>query len=89
MYLTLDILSDKDPSITEDRTNEWESRLEEDSAPKLKFPLKMKDDIIEGEIEFKDPVIKSPPKENKKPNNSSVVIDMRNKNKNKNKNNIF
>ena len=49
----------------------------------------MKDDIIEGEIDFNDPVIKSPPKENKKPNNSSVVIDMRNKNKNKNKNNIF
>lgn len=87
MYLTLDILSDEDPSMMEDKTKEWESRIEEDSEPKLKFPIKMKDDVIKGNIEFKDPIIKFPPKEKKKEDKSVKVIDMRNKNKNKK--NIF
>lgn len=88
MYLTLDTLSNNDPSITEDKTGEWEIRLEEDSAPKLKFPIRMKDDIIHSEkLEFKDPIIKSPPPKEKKEKESYKVIDM--KKKNKTNKNIF
>jgi hypothetical protein len=82
MYLTLDILSDNDPSFTEDKTYEWEKRVEEDSSPKLRFPLKMRDEILMGGLEFKEPIIESPKEKKKKENNEAKVIDMRKSNKN-------
>lgn len=88
MYWTLDILSDKDPSITEDRTNSWEDSLIEDSLPKLKFPLKLKEDPLKGEtLDFKEPIIKDPKPREKEIDKSFKVVEM-GKNK-KNKKNIF
>lgn len=76
MYWTLDILSDKDPSITEDRTHTWEEELREDSSPKLKFPLTIKEDPLKGEtLEFKDPIIKEPVPKKKKVDKSFKIVN--------------
>ena len=81
MYWTLDILSDKDPSITEDTTNSWENQLRDDSSPKLKFPIKIKEDPMKGEtIEFKEPIIKDP-QERKKETDKSPKLVITGKNK--------
>jgi hypothetical protein len=88
MYWTLDILSDKDPSIKEDRTSSWEESIDEDSVPKLKFPLKIKEDPLKGEtIKFKDPIIKEPSPKKKEMDKSLNLIEI-GKNK-KNKKNLF
>jgi hypothetical protein len=88
MYWTLDILSDKDPSVKEDRTNHWEESIDEDSSPKLKFPLKLKEDPLNGEtIEFKDPIIKEPPPKKKEMDKSLNLVEI-GKSKN-NKKNLF
>lgn len=85
MYWTLDILSDKDPSIIEDKTHSWEEELTEDSSPKLKFPIKLREDPLRGEtIEFKDPIIKEPASKKKEENKSFKIIDT-GKNKKDNK----
>ena len=86
MYWTLDILSGEDPSITEDKTHSWEKELIDDSSPKLKFPLKIKEDPLEGEtIEFKDPIIKEPVPKKKEMDKSFKVVETK-KNKKNNKN---
>lgn len=88
MYWTLDILLDKDPSMKTDKTGEWENQINEESSPKLKFPLKIKDDLLKGEtIEFKDPIIKEPLPKKKEVNKSFKVID--NKKRKNNTNNLF
>ena len=81
MYWTLDILSDKDPSITEDTTHLWENQLRDDSSPKLKFPIKIKEDPMKGEtIEFKEPIIKEPGERKKETDKSpKLVITGKNK----------
>jgi hypothetical protein len=88
MYWTLDILSDKDPSVKEDRTDAWEKLIEDDSVPKLKFPVKIKEDPTKGEtIIFKDPIIKDPSPKKKEMDRSCKIIESP-KNK-KNKKNLF
>lgn len=86
MYWTLDILSDKDPSVLEDKTHSWEEELIEDSSPKLKFPLKLKEDPLKGEtIEFKDPIIKEPVPKKKESDKSFKVVDIGKNKKDKKK----
>ena len=88
MYWTLDILTDKDPSIIEDKTHSWEEELHEDSSPKLKFPIKIKEDPLKGEtIDFKEPIIKDPTPKKKEMEKSVKVVET-GKNK-KNKKNLF
>jgi hypothetical protein len=88
MYWTLDILSDKDPSVIEDKTHSWEEELREQDSPKLKFPLKIKEDPLKGEtLEFKDPIIKDPvPKKKEMCKSFKIVESGKNK---KNKKNLF
>jgi hypothetical protein len=76
MYWTLDILSDRDPSVREDRTDHWEDSIDEDSSPKLKFPIKIKEDPLKGEtIAFEDPIIKDPKPRKKEIDRSCVVME--------------
>jgi hypothetical protein len=81
MYWTLDILSDKDPSIIEDKTSSWENELRDDETPKLKFPLRLKEDPLKGEtLEFKDPIIKEPvPRKKEVDKNPKFVVMGKNK----------
>lgn len=86
MYWTLDILSDKDPSIIEDRTHSWEEELIEDSSPKLKFPLKLIEDPLKGEtIEFKEPIIKEPKPKEKEMDKSFKIVETKKDKNNKKK----
>ena len=88
MYLTLDILLDKDPSIIEDKTSSWENELRDDAIPKLKFPLTLKEDPLKGEtLVFKEPIIKEPKPREKDLDKSCRIVEM-GKNK-KNKKNLF
>ena len=81
MYWTLDILSDKDPSIIEDKTSSWENELRDDEIPKLKFPLRLKEDPLKGEtLEFKEPIIKEPvPRKKEVDKNPKLVVMGKNK----------
>jgi hypothetical protein len=84
MYLTLDILSDNDPYFIQDNTHTWEIELDDDSSPKLKFPIKLKDDILKGEtLEFKEPIIKEPIFKKKEIDNSPKVVTIGKKKTNK------
>jgi hypothetical protein len=81
MYWTLDILLDKDPSIIEDKTSSWENELRDDETPKLKFPLRLKEDPLKGEtLEFKEPIIKEPvPRKKEVDKNPKLVVMGKNK----------
>jgi len=88
--LTLDILLINDPSSGADKTGEWEKQCEERSTPRIKFPLKLKDDSLNQiDTEFKDPMVEEPKKKKIEKNKDSVkVVDLtsgRKKEKNKNK----
>ena len=91
-HLTLDILLISDPNSGKDKTGEWEKQCDERGSPRIKFPLKLKDNIIDKvNIEFKDPIL-SEPKEKKreKSKNTVSVVNLSNsKNKNKDKNKLF
>ena len=89
-HLTLDILLINDPSSGTDKTGEWEKQCEERSTPRIKFPLKLKDDSLNHiSVEFNDPVVEEPKKKKIEKNKDSVkVVDLtsgRKKEKNKNK----
>lgn len=76
MYWTLDTLSDNDPYIIKDRTHSWEEEIQKDSSPKLKFPLKIKEDPMRGEtITFKEPIIKDPGPKKKEMDKSFKVVE--------------
>lgn len=89
-HLTLDILLINDPSSGTDKTGEWEKQCEERSTPRIKFPLKLKDDSLSHlSVEFNDPVVEEPKEKKIEKNKDSVkVVNLtagRKKEKNKNK----
>jgi hypothetical protein len=56
--LTLDILLISDPSSGTDKTGEWEKECDERSSPRIKFPLKLKENLMDKvSIEFSEPII--------------------------------
>ena len=91
-HLTLDILLINDPSSGADKTGEWEKQCDERSTPRIKFPLKLRDDSL-GKIstEFPDPVVEEPKKKvvDKTKDSVKVVSLTGNKKKDKNKNKLF
>ena len=89
MYLTLDILSTSDPSYSEDRTSEWELNIEEDKKPKMKFPLKLKDDLSFLELEFDDPVLKEIKSKKKELDKEAKIVEKIKRKSNKDKKNLF
>jgi hypothetical protein len=91
-HSTLDILLINDPSSGTDKTGEWESQCDIRNAPKIKFPLKLKGDVMIGlNVDFKDPVIEEPKvKEKEKNKNEVKVVTLTGKkNKDKDKNKLF
>lgn len=89
MSLTLDILLMSDPLSGHDRTNEWESQIDRDLTPKLKFPLKIREESF-GDLDtsFGDPKIKEPAKKKTKVNKTPKVVDL-GKKKSKDKTKLF
>ena len=91
-HLTLDILLISDPSSGTDKTGEWEKQCDERSSPRIKFPLKLKDNLIDQvSMEFDEPVLKEPKEKKSEKNKNSVkVVSLTSsKNKNKDKNKLF
>lgn len=87
-HLTLDILLISDPSSGTDKTGEWEKECDERSSPRIKFPLKLKENLMDKvSIEFSEPIIEEPKekKEEKSKNTVKVVNISGSKKKDKNK----
>ena len=91
-HLTLDILLTNDPGSGTDKTGEWESQCDTRNSPKIKFPLKLKDNIIEVLApDFQDPEVNEPKmrdKKKEKNKNTAKVVTLSN-NKNKDKKKLF
>jgi len=88
--LTLDILLISDPSSGTDKTGEWEKECDERSSPRIKFPLKLKDDIMDKvNIEFSEPVIDEPKEKKKEKSKNTVSVVTLSGSKNKDKNKLF
>jgi len=89
MSSTLDILLMNDPSSGMDKTGEWESQLDHRIGPKIKFPLKMKEESLSDlETDFNDPVIHKPVKKKPELNKEAKVISTGKKKKD-NKSKLF
>ena len=89
-HLTLDILLISDPSSGTDKTGEWEKECDERSSPRIKFPLKLKDDIMDKvNIEFSEPVIDEPKEKKKEKSKNTVSVVTLSGSKNKDKNKLF
>lgn len=91
-HLTLDILLISDPSSGTDKTGEWESQCDDRNSPKIKFPLKLRDERMDIlNVDFSDPVIEEPKikKKEKNKNEVKVVTLTSRKNKDKDKNKLF
>jgi hypothetical protein len=83
-----------DPTSGTDKTGEWEKQCDERSSPRIKFPLKLKDDIMDRiSIEFDDPAVKEPKEKKKEKSKNTVKVvnlsSSKNKDKNKDKNKLF
>jgi hypothetical protein len=90
MHSTLDILLISDPSSGTDKTGEWESQCDERNAPKIKFPLKLKDERVNSlDLEFNDPVVEEPKLKKKEKNKNEVKVVTLTSKKNKDKNKLF
>ncbi len=90
MSSTLDILLMIDPSSGQDKTGEWETQFDEGNSPKIKFPLKIKDEMTEVDIEFKEPEIKPPVEKKKEKPLSAKIVEVGGKKKSKkDKKNLF
>jgi hypothetical protein len=88
--LTLDILLISDPTSGTDKTGEWEKECDERSSPRIKFPLKLKDDIMDKvNIEFSEPVIDEPKEKKKEKSKNTVSVVTLSGSKNKDKNKLF
>ena len=90
--MTLDILLISDPTSGTDKTGEWEKQCDERNSPRIKFPLKLKDNIMDRiSIEFDEPAVKEPKekKKEKSKNTVNIVNLSSRKNKNKDKNKLF
>ena len=80
--------------MSEDEINikleEWESSLDGDLKPKLKYPIKMiGSDILNVNTEFVDPSIDPPKEKTRKKSESSVkIVDISSRKKN-NKKKLF
>jgi hypothetical protein len=88
--LTLDILLISDPSSGTDKTGEWEKQCDERSSPRIKFPLKLKDNIIDQvSMEFAEPVVDEPKEKKKEKSENTVKVVNLSSSKNKDKNKLF
>ena len=88
--MTLDILLISDPTSGTDKTGEWEKECDERSSPRIKFPLKLKDDIMDKvNIEFSEPVIDEPKEKKKEKSKNTVSVVTLSGSKNKDKNKLF
>ena len=88
--MTLDILLISDPSSGTDKTGEWEKQCDERSSPRIKFPLKLKDNIIDQiSIEFGEPSLKEPKEKKKEKSKNTVKVVNLSNSKNKDKNKLF
>lgn len=86
MSLTLDILLMSDPFSGLDRTQDWESEFTERSGSKIKFPLKLREERLNGlDTNFKDPEVKEPKGKKEEISKKVKVIDTAKKKKNDNK----
>ena len=89
-HLTLDILLISDPTSGTDKTGEWEKQCDERSSPRIKFPLKLKDNIMDRiSIEFDDPAVKEPKEKKKEKSKNTVKVVNLSSSKNKDKNKLF
>jgi hypothetical protein len=74
-----------DPNEIRDKMEEWENRIDDDSHPKFKFPLEIKDsDLDVLNTDMKEPDVKKPQDKKK----TVVIKTIENKNK-KNKKSLF
>jgi hypothetical protein len=79
-----------DPTSGTDKTGEWEKQCDERSSPRIKFPLKLKDDIMDRiSIEFDDPAVKEPKEKKKEKSKNTVKVVNLSSSKNKDKNKLF
>lgn len=89
-HLTLDILLISDPSSGTDKTGEWEKQCDERSSPRIKFPLKLKDNLTDQiNIEFAEPVIEEPKEKKKEKSKNTVKVVNLSSSKKKDKNKLF
>lgn len=90
-HWTLDILLTNDPSSGVDKTGEWETQCDSRNSPKMKFPLKLKaDDVLDLDVNFKDPEVTDPPLKTKREvEKDRVKVVTLQKKRTKDKNNLF
>lgn len=89
-HLTLDILLISDPSSGTDKTGEWEKECDERVSPRIKFPLKLKDNVMgQVSIEFEEPVINEPKEKKKEKSKNTLKVVTLTNNRNKDKNKLF
>ncbi len=87
---TLDILLMIDPTSGQDKTGEWETQFDEGNSPKIKFPLKMKDEMSDVNTEFTEPEIAPPVEKKKEKPLAAKVVELGGKKKSKkDKKNLF
>ncbi len=68
------------------RVEEWESSINAELKPKLKYPLKIiESDILKVDVEFGEPLIDPPKEKARKPSAQSFKVVDISKRKNKNK----
>jgi hypothetical protein len=86
MYSTLDILLMSDPFSGSDRTDEWENQIDQRVGPKLKFPIKLREESLDDlNQEFKDPNVPTPVKKKKGISKASKTVEVGKKKDNKSK----
>lgn len=85
MYWTWDTLSMDDTKEIQSKMEEWENRIDDDSRPKFKFPLEIKDSSLDSlNTDMKEPDVKKPQDKKK----TVVIKTIENKNK-KSKKSLF
>jgi hypothetical protein len=88
--LTLDILLISDPSSGTDKTGEWEKECDERSSPRIKFPLKLKENLMDKvSIEFSEPIIEEPKEKREEKSKNTVKVVNLSGSKKKDKNKLF
>lgn len=87
--MTLDILLIDDPNSGMDRTGEWESQLDHRSGPKLKFPVKIREESFGSvDVSFDDPNVSNPVKKKGEIEKKPKVVEI-GKKKRDNKSKLF
>lgn len=88
--MTLDILLISDPSSGTDKTGEWEKECDERSSPRIKFPLKLKENLMDKvSIEFSEPIIEEPKEKKEEKSKNTVKVVNLSGSKKKDKNKLF